>query len=263
MSEHQSPSGADLARQALAAARAAARTRPTQAKKTRRTLRPATGSGRDPQPLGGVLTSLSTTEGWAECLNGGDVVDRWTELCPSVYATTTQPTSFDADTGTLTVQTDSHTVAGHLRMMERQLISHINDKLGRNVIRKVRVGIGVSRPTSEADDPGEAVPPAPAPVRTRETAHPGYRATLALALEHRGTQHQRVDPYEAEARARQEAALRAGRQAETEHREAVWETDRLETAQIDEREAVRRAAIARARREKAGSSEPRQLFGAA
>lgn len=262
MSEHTSPSGADLARQALAAARAAARTAPTAAKKTRRTLRPTAGSGRDPQPLGGILTSLSATEGWAEPLNGGDVLDRWTELCPSVYATTTQPTSFDADTGTLTVQADSHTVAGHLRMMERQLITYINDKLGRNVIRKVRVGIGSTRRPSTADAPADTAVVADAPVKTRDTAHPGYRHTLALALEHRG-HHERVDPYEEQARARQEAALRAGRQPETEHRDAIWETDRLESARVDQAEAVRQAAIARARHERAGGTMPRKAFDAA
>lgn len=255
--------GADLARQALARARAAAKTAPAAKTRTpRRTRRPA-GGGRDPQGLGSILGALTADEGWADNLGGGNILDRWAELCPSAYAQTTKPTGFDTETGTLSVKAVSHTVAAHLRLMERQLVSYINQQMGRPLVRRVRVGIGGdSTPgTPEASAAAAAREPE-APVKTRDMACDGYRAALEAALTHR-PDHQPTNPYVREAIERQEAALRANRQHETEHREAYWEMDRLATAQADRDEAVRRAAIARARHDRAGGEVPRRLFGAA
>ncbi len=255
-----STSGADLARQALARARAAAKTAPaSKPRGPKRTRRPA-GAGRDPQALAGILGNLATDEGWNDNLGGGNILDRWTDLCPTAYAHTTRPVAFDADTGQLTVKAASHTVAAHLRLMERQLVGYINQQIGRPLVRRVRVGI--SGDTTPAALAVEEQPVVEAPVKTRETAHPGYRATLEAALAHRPDRAP-SDSYVVEALARQEAALRASRQPEDEHRDAIWEIDRLTTAQPDPAEATRRAAIARARQQKAGGDVPRRLFGAA
>lgn len=261
MTETPQTSGADLARQALARARAAAKTAPaTKPRGPKRTRRPH-GTGRDPQALAGILGNLATDEGWNDNLGGGNILDRWTDLCPTAYTHTTRPVAFDADTGQLTVKATSHTVAAHLRLMERQLVGYINQQIGRPLVRRVRVGI--SGDTTAPAAPAVEERPAPeTPVKTRETAHPGYRDALEAALTHRPDRAP-TDPYVVEALARQEAALRAGRQSEDEHRDAVWEIDRLTTAQPDPAEATRRAAIARARQQKASGDVPRRLFGAA
>jgi hexokinase len=54
----------------------------------------------------------------------------------------------------------------------------------------------------------------------------------------------------------------ANRQDKDEHRDAVWELDRLTAARAAEEEATRLAAIARARGQKA-NRHPRRLSGAA
>lgn len=261
MPDTPATSGADLARQALARARAAAKTAPTTKPRGLKRSRRAPGAGRDPQPLAGILGTLATDEGWTDNLGGGRILDRWPTLCPTTYAQTTRPTGYDPDTGTLAVQAVSHTVASGLRMMEPQLVVHLNRQLGRTVVRRLRVGVA-GGPTPELME--QAPQPRPeAPVKTRETAHPGYRAALEATLTHR-PDRQPADPYMAEALARQEAALRANRLPDTEHTEAAWEYDRLTTARDDEAEQVRRAAIARARHERANTgSTPSRLFGAA
>ncbi|WP_432185420.1 DciA family protein [Streptomyces tendae] len=264
MSETPAASGADLARMALAAARANAKHTPTPAvKKTRRGPRPARGEGRDPQGLGAVLGRLQAEQGWDAGLNGGNLLDQWATIAPTELAATVQAVAYDPDRGILELRPASPAYATQIRLFQQHLVAHLNRQLGKSAVRAIRVLApgGDHQADSAAADPDTTAVPA-GPVKTRDTAHPGYRATLALALEHRG-RHERVDPYEEQARARQEAALRAGRQPEGEHREAVWETDRLKSARVDQGEAVRQAAIARARREKAGGTEPRRLFGAA
>ncbi|MEV8248032.1 DUF721 domain-containing protein [Streptomyces rochei] len=256
-------SGADLARMALAAARANAKHTPAPTKQTRRTPRPARGEGRDPQGLGTILGRLTDEQGWDTALDGGNLLDQWPTIAPTELATHVQAVAYDPDRGILELRPASPAYATQIRLFQQQLVAHLNRQLGKPAVRSIRVltpGADL-RPT--ADTPDAEQPAAPArPVKTRDTAHPGYRATLALALEHRG-RHDRVNRYEAEARTRQEAALRAGRQPEPEHREAVWEVDRLKAAKVDEQEAVRQAAIARARHERASATEPRRLFGAA
>lgn len=265
MTDSLPASGADLARMALAAARANAKTTPTPAaKKTRRGPRPARGEGRDPQGLGTILGRLQAEQGWDAGLNGGNLLDQWAIIAPTELASHVQAVAYDPDRGILELRPASPAYATQIRLFQQQLITHLNRQLGKPAVRAIRVLTpgGDHQPTADAPDLEQPAIPA-GPVKTRDTAHPGYRHTLALALEHRTT-HERVDRYEAEARARQEAALRASRQSESEHREAVWETDRLKTAaRVDQAEAVRQAAIARARHERAGGTEPRRLFGAA
>jgi Mg-chelatase subunit ChlI len=100
-------------------------------------------------------------------------------------------------------------------------------------------------------------------VKTRETASPGYRATLEAALTHR-PEHQPKDPRVLEAIRAQEAALRAKRQPESEHREAMWaELDQKTGPEPGSLEASIAAAIARKRREAADLTEPRRAFDVA
>lgn len=267
MSDTPTASGADLARQALAAARANAKNTPAPGpKKPRRTIRSARGEGRDPQGLGSVLGKLTAEQGWADQLGGGDILSRWNEMCPAVYAPHTRPTGYDPDTGTLTVRADSHTVAAGLRLAQLSLVKSINDKLGRTVVRQIRATIGTDG--SRAPELGEEVPalrPAvEAPVRTRADGCRGYQAALAAALDNK-PERIPTNPYVVEAIQRQEAALRAKRQLESEHREGVWEQTDAEAKAgpaAGSMEASERAARAYARQQRAGQA-PRRAFDVA
>lgn len=267
MSDSTTParaSGADLARQALAAYKVTAKTTPaTGPKKTRRTMRPTRGEGRDPQRFGSLLTKVTAEQGWADQLGGGDILARWTDLCPSTYASTTRPTGYDPDTGTLTIQTASHTVATGLRMADKLLAKTINDKLGRPVVRQIRVTIGSDRTDNQNVQEQASVPgPEPeAPIRTRADGCPGYQDARAIVLEHR-PERPPADPYVEEAMRRQEAALRAGRPPETEHRDAVWAQDDAERkagpapGSMAASEAAARAVV----RQQRAARAPRRAF---
>jgi predicted nucleic acid-binding Zn ribbon protein len=256
-------SGADLARQALARARAAAKTAPVTKPRGPKRKRLERGASRDPQPLAGILGDLTAEQGWDANINGGNLLDQWATIAPTELATTVQPVAYDAERGTLTLRPSSPAYATQLRLFQQQLAKHLNTALGRPAVRTIRV-LAPGTSTANIDDTPhpEQTKPADAPVKTRETASAGYQAALEAALTHRPDK-QPTNPYIAEAIERQEAALRANRQPETEHRDAAWELDRLAAAQVDRDEAVRRAAIARARQEKAGGTMPRRAFDVA
>lgn len=262
MSDTPSTSGADLARQALARARAGAKTGPTPKTRGPKRRRLERGSGRDPQTLGGIVGNLATSEGWADSLGGGNITDQWPALCPSIYVDKTTPVGYDPDTGTLKIRASSYAVASSLRLGELSLAKHINAQMGRTVVRRIRVSIGGEAGPADSPQPAGPPPEPKAPVRTRETASDGYRATLEAALAHK-PDRQSTKPYVLEALERQEQALRANRQPEAEHRDALWELDRLTGGEVDRSEAVRRAAIARARQEQAGGPMPRRAFDVA
>lgn len=263
MTDTSRGSGADLARQALAAARAAAKNTPPAGRKqhTTRPTRSTRGGGRDPLRLGGVLKRLAEEQDWDDGLGGGNILDQWRTLCPSALVDLLTPTGYDPERRLLTLRPAHPAAATHARMIQQQLAKHLNTQLGRPAVQNIRI-LTPGGTASQA----EPAPPTPivAPresVKTRETASPGYRAALdAVRANRPETQH--TDPYVLEAMQRQEAALRSRRQPESEHRDAVWELDRLASQRADRSEAVRRAAIARARDERAGR-EPRRVFGAA
>ncbi|GHB15292.1 hypothetical protein GCM10018777_55700 [Streptomyces albogriseolus] len=254
-------SGADLARMALENARRAAKTAPTTGPTRTRPKRTRRGDGRDPVTLATAITALGADIPLRDGLAGGSILDQWPQLCPQ-YADRVQPVHFDETLGRLDLRPGSHAYAAQLQLLGGQLAKQINDKLGCAVVRSIRV-LPVGRIDSRPAAVGDTSAAAPeAPVKTRETAHPGYQRARSLLLEHRREQPT-TNPYLAEARARQEAALLANRLPETEHRDGVWETDRLLEDRVDPAEQIRRAAIARARQEKAGGDIPRRLFGAA
>jgi predicted nucleic acid-binding Zn ribbon protein len=258
MTNTPSASGADLARQALAAARANAKHTPTpQAKKTRPTVRRYRSEHADPQGLAGVLGRLTAEQGWTDNLDAGSITDRWPDLCPQ-YVGHIEPAGYDETTGRLDLRPDSHSYAAQLRMFGGQLAKQINDKLGRPVVRTIRVlpvgNLGTVPSAAAVPDPERSQPEAP--VKTRETASPGYRATLEAALAHK-LERQPGNPYVAEADARQVAALRAHRQAEDEHREAQWAGDQSGRPEPGSMEASIAAAKAYARSTARGADLPR------
>jgi hypothetical protein len=261
-------SGADLARMALASARAAAKTSPAPGPgrtKPKRTLR--RGDGRDPVSLAAAITALGADIPLQDGLAGGSILDQWPTLCPQ-YAGCVQPVAYDEQRGRLDLRPGSHAYAAQLRILGGQLAKQINDKLGRPVVRSIRVLPVGNVPQHDAytavyAGPSETAQPE-APVKTRETASAGYQAALAAALAHKPP-HEPQNPYIAEAIRAQDAALRAKRLPEAEDRDAYWaQRDAAEKAgpEPGSIDASIAAAIARKRQEQTGS-EPRRLFGAA
>lgn len=220
-------SGRDLARQALAAYKATARTAPTNTPaKTRRKKTLRAGSGRDPITFGAAIAGLTGDLPLEAGLAGGDIINQWPTLCPQ-YAGRVQPVSYDERTGRLDLRPGSHSYAGQLRLLGGQLAKQINDKLGRPVVRTIRVlPVGNIAPAGPAE-PIAQQPQPETPVRTRADGCPGYQDALAVVLEHQ-PERKAVDPYVEHAMRRQEAALRAGRPPETEHRDAIWAQDDAE-----------------------------------
>ncbi|NUS82748.1 MAG: DUF721 domain-containing protein [Streptomyces sp.] len=258
-------SGKDLARQALAAYKATASTAPanTPAKpKRKRTVR--TGDGRDPVSLAAAIAGLGADVPLEAGLAGGSVIDQWPTLCPQ-YADTVQPVAYDPERGRLDLRPANYAVASGLRLLGGQLCNQINAKTGRTVVRSIRVlPVGAIAATPRAADTSPK-PDAAAPVKSRADAHPGYRDALALALEHK-PDHQPTDPYTLQAMARQEAALRAGRQHEDEHREGMWaQADAAEKAAPAPGSVEESLARARAyaRTQRAGQDVPRRAFDVA
>ncbi|QLJ06776.1 DUF721 domain-containing protein (plasmid) [Streptomyces sp. NEAU-sy36] len=260
------PSGVDLARTALAAARAAAKTRPTQSpKKTTRSRREARRGGRDPMALGTAITSLMADRGWTAPEAGGSILDQWPTIAPEL-ASKVAAVRFEHDTGTLHLQPASAAYATQLRLFQMQILRRIHEKTGDRSVHRLRIlppGAGTAHSSSLAEEPPSAA--VEAPVKTRQTASAGYRQALAAALEHRRP-HQPTDPYTLKAMARQEAALRAGRQAEEEHVEGQWAQDDAERKagpRPGSIEASIAAARAFKRREAAGLIQPRRAFDVA
>ncbi|MFC4834911.1 DciA family protein [Actinomycetospora chibensis] len=147
--------GADLARDALAAARAASAARRAVdggaagiRKPVRRTgtgmgrprRRGWSGSGadeRDPQMLGRLASRLSGDRGWAPRLANGSVFGRWAELVGEEVAEHARPVSLRD--GVLTVAADSTAWATQLRLLQRQLIGKLAAGLGDGVVKTMRI----------------------------------------------------------------------------------------------------------------------------
>jgi len=258
MTDTPQASGADLARQALAAARANAKNTPTpQTKKPRPTIRMHRGGRADPQGLAGILERLTAEQGWEDNLDGGSILDQWDTLCPQ-YVGLVQAVHFDEDLGRLDLRPGSHSYGAQLRLLGGQLAKQINDKMGRPVVRTIRV-LPVGNIATTPGSPSPSVQPTEAPVRTRDDGCPGYQDARAIVLEHRPPAPE-VNPYVAEAMARQEAALRAGRQPEDEHRDAEWAQEPSPGRDSVEESLAR--ARAYARQQTAGRA-PRRAFDVA
>jgi predicted nucleic acid-binding Zn ribbon protein len=256
------PSGVDMARAALAAARANAKHTPTQPKKTIRNRRVARTGGRDPIGLASAITGMISERGWEPPETGGSILDQWATIAPEL-ADKVHAERFEHDTGILHLRPVSPAYATQLRMFQSQTLRRIHDKTGDRSVRALKI-LSPGAPTAPSDTaaPEGKASPEPAPARTRDDGCSGYQETLTLALTHR-PERAPTDPYLLRAMARQERALRASRPSESEHREAVWEEDRLEQEERRRSEAVRLAAIARKRAEGPSVQTPRRLFGAA
>ncbi|MEU5490280.1 DUF721 domain-containing protein [Streptomyces sp. NPDC020196] len=251
-------SGADLARLAFQAARGAAKTRPTTQPKLR-TARPVRGERRDPAGLGNILGNLTAELGWQTGVQGGDLITQWPDLCPQ-YVGRVEPAHYDPRAGRLDLRPSSPAYATQLRLLGGQLCKQINDKMGQDLVRSIRVlPVGALASEESSSRPAATTSSAagPGPVKTRETASPGYRATLAAV---RRPDARTVDPRVLEAIARQNQD--AAREPETAFAATVAAMQDLAPADTDEAEAIRKAAIQR-KYGAADSRLPHTVFGAA
>ncbi|MFF8840554.1 hypothetical protein [Streptomyces sp. NPDC015130] len=260
-------SGADLARQALAAYKAGRRPGTGPAQPIRRAQRRRTdGGGRDPQTFATVLERLGTEQGWAAGVRGGSILDRFTELCPQ-FEGRVIAVAWHADIGRLDLRPGSHAYAANLRLLGRQLRQQINTKLGSNTVQEIGIlPVASLGPSPRTPDPVQPEP-APAPARTRETASAGYHRALAAHREHRGEPvnlTEFADRVEA-ARARQDAALVARRLPPEEHAEYLAQLELQQSkAPVTGIDASIQAARHYARTGRpVGGRQPQQVLGAA
>lgn len=209
------PFGADLARAALLAARKAAKNTPAPQRKKTGPGRRTTRTVGDPVGLGAAITRLMGDRGWEPPEPGGSIIDQWPTIAPELAGKVTAE-RFEHDTGTLHLRPVSPAYGTQLRMNQAQILHRIQERTGSRSVRALRIlAPGTTAPPAQVlEQP--APPIADAPVRTRADGCPGYQDARAIAAEHRPNP-QPTNPYILEAIARQEAALRAGRPADTEH----------------------------------------------
>ncbi|WP_431043285.1 DUF721 domain-containing protein [Streptomyces sp. P1-3] len=138
------PSGVDLARVALRAAKEQARARgaAAQAKKQARRggLRSgARADGRDPLPLGAAINRLITERGWEAPAAVGGVMGRWPQMVGPEVAQHCEPQRYDEEARVLTVRCDSTAWATQLRLLAPQLVARLNQDLGQGTVRLIKV----------------------------------------------------------------------------------------------------------------------------
>ncbi|MCB5178104.1 DUF721 domain-containing protein [Streptomyces antimicrobicus] len=138
------PSGVDLARQALAAAREQARARGLAAGAggKKRAQHPGLRSGaradaRDPMPLMAALERLRTERGWEMPLADAGVMERWPQIVGPEIAAHCEPERYEDRE--LVVRCDSSAWAAQLKLLAPQLVARLNKELGQGTVRLIKV----------------------------------------------------------------------------------------------------------------------------
>ncbi|MBB4935428.1 putative nucleic acid-binding Zn ribbon protein [Lipingzhangella halophila] len=130
--------GAELARQALAQAKAAARERGASPEgRPRRVRRGRIRSRNEPQLFGDAVRAWLVEHGWEEQVAVGGVFGRWSEIVGEFNAQHLQPVSYEA--GELVIAADSATMAAHARAMTRELLRRLNEELGHGTVHSIKV----------------------------------------------------------------------------------------------------------------------------
>ncbi|MBO2453518.1 DUF721 domain-containing protein [Actinomadura barringtoniae] len=131
-----------MAREALAQARADAAKRgsvPGQGKRKgpRQPRVPQAGRGGDPKAFGLAIRELMANRGWEQRAAVGGVFGNWPGIVGPELAEHTKPERFE--NGELTVMADSTTWATQLRLLSSTLVKRLNEELGHNTVRRVKV----------------------------------------------------------------------------------------------------------------------------
>ncbi|MFF8035864.1 DUF721 domain-containing protein [Streptomyces sp. NPDC016626] len=255
-------SGVDLARQALVAAREAAKKNGgTQAKKPKRRTGPVVRrDGRDPLGLGAAITMMMTERGMVAPAAGGSVLAQFDDILAAAapeLAGHVKAVKFDADTGRLDVAPDALAYGTQLRWIAPKLITAANDRVQGANVRSVHVlapAHAKAAPATAAPDPA---PPPTMPITPVERRMPpeGYRR--AIEAHRQAARPSRVDPAIAEAVERQTAAMRelsrrAFPESDIAPDDAAALIDRASAERRRRAAATEAAALRRARADKAG-----------
>ncbi|WP_329391473.1 DciA family protein (plasmid) [Streptomyces sp. NBC_01351] len=270
MSQPPQPSGVDLARVALRAAREAAKKNGARTAKSKpRLTREVRRDGRAPMGLGEAFTALMAERDWEIPAAGAGLCERWAALAPDL-AGHIAAVGYDAERGELTLRPDSTAWATKARLQTSRIIANANQSARTEAVRMVRVlPPGLLPSPSAAAEPDLVRTSAPqGTVRTRETASAGYRRALE-AHQQVHTQRQ-ADPAIAAAVERQNRVLREANPRAFPDPESNPDggPDTIEDARAERRRqaaATEAAARRRARAEKAGltslfvATEPRRL----
>ncbi|WP_411078311.1 DciA family protein [Streptomyces sp. cmx-10-25] len=263
-------SSVDLARQALLAAREAAKAKKSEARqKPRRRTTTVVRDGRAPLGFGTAIGLMMTERGLVAPAAGGSVLAQWdtiltaaaTELAGHVRAV-----AVDEESGRLDVVPDAPAYATQARWITPKLIAAANEAVPEAGIRTVNVLAPAVRTASTATafpataDPAPR-PTAPAgPVKTHETAWAGYRR--ALEAHHVVAPPRQEDPalaaaVERQEQVRRELADRAFPDVGQDQEDGVpLSLEDVRAQQRQSAEAVRAAAILRARAGRAGRTVP-------
>lgn len=135
-----SPSGPDLVRAALAAAKARATERGHAPRAARRRALPRPGSGpddRDPVLFGAAIARLVAERGWQATTANARVLGEWDRLVGPEIADHCQPTSL-VD-GELVLVAESSAWATQLRLLAAPLLARLSGQVGAGVVRTVVV----------------------------------------------------------------------------------------------------------------------------
>lgn len=165
--EPPEPTGVDLARVALRAAKEQARARGAaaqQKKDVRRGRGPRSAAGRDgrdPLPLGAAVRGLITERGWEVPAAVGGVMGRWPQLVGPEVAQHCEPLRYDEAERVLTVRCDSTAWATQLRLLAPRLVARLNEDLGDGTVTYLKV-LGPQAPGSR-----------PGPLRAPGSKGPG------------------------------------------------------------------------------------------
>jgi hypothetical protein len=153
-------SGADLARGALAAARAAARKQGTgKPTKQKRLTAVQRGTGRDPVGLGATLAAIGAANGWDIQTRAGSITDRWPQIAPTHLVDLVRPEHYDPERRILHLRPATNAAASILRLDGGRLAKHLNTELGSDVVAGLRVlAVGPGQPTEQVPAESSAVP---------------------------------------------------------------------------------------------------------
>ncbi|MEV8455517.1 DUF721 domain-containing protein [Streptomyces sp. NPDC052095] len=260
MTTDSEPSGVDLARQALLAAREAAKENgATRQKPKRRATTVVRRDGREPLGLGSAIGMMMTERGMVAPAAGGSLrVDFDTILATVVpeLAGRVQAVAFDAETGRLDVVPDAPAVGTKLRWSAPKLITVANERVPNARVRALHVLAPAPVKTGATTTAAPAPAPQPtAPVAPMRRADPpeGYREAIAA---HRAawTRQQHTNPEVQAAADRQlrerlrepEEHFADGRQALEELRIRAAAQQQVRPSDVSRARALQRLAAERA-----------------
>ncbi|MFE3865971.1 DciA family protein [Streptomyces goshikiensis] len=261
-------SGVDLARQALAAAREAAKKNgATRQKPKRRTTTVVRRDGREPLGLGSAIGMMMTERGLVAPAAGGSVLADFDAILTAAVpelAGRVQAVAFDAENGRLDVAPDAPAVGTKLRWSAPKLIAAANERVQGADVRALHVLAPALVKAGPATAPAVSAPQHAAPGVLVERRPPpeGYRRVLQAHRQ--AAPPSRVDSGIAAAVERQNAAMRElSRRAFPEPPRGPDDAPApINQARVQRRRqaaVTEAAALRRARQERAGTAMPQAV----